>query len=142
MNGEVAFATSGNKYCGAKKAGEPCFVSKMCATQECRPNNRCRCNSDSQCPGSGVCVLNDCKQNKQIVGAACDSDQDCVNGACAHPQWNPNAQPQECCKSGKAIFSQFGFKVCSQQPDNRRCFVGAMCLSGNCENGRCRPARP
>jgi hypothetical protein len=100
-----------NEYVAALKAhyGESRGSTMACAISHDNP--------DAACP-------------KLPVNAACESNSDCQNRACARATAADNAG-KVCCASGK-FETYAGYDYCLNMPDKSVCWSDAMCSAGTC----------
>ncbi|MEM7426106.1 MAG: hypothetical protein AAF441_08420 [Pseudomonadota bacterium] len=68
------------------------------------------------------------------VGARCNVDKDCTNGACARATAAKNTAKRCCVSSQTTRFA--GFDYCKQMSKGSVCWSDAMCASGNCKGNR------
>eukprot|EP00039_Didymoeca_costata_P012508 m.180393 g.180393 ORF g.180393 m.180393 type:complete len:1049 (+) comp15498_c2_seq3:2026-5172(+) len=93
------------------------------------------CYYYDQCE-SNICIANKCEANKQISGAACTRDGDCVSNSCARHE---DADTFYCC-NGKDEWgaNSGGYQYCKSLATGTRCYYDWQCSSGWCkDNEKC-----
>lgn len=139
------FACSGG-YCvlgGVGSYGQPCDDDSDCQSLLCDDigggETRCStaCDSDSQCPGTDLCVLGVCSPTGPMAfGGACATDADCQSGLCKGFGSNrycslPCTQDDNCPGDATCLSDA----TCSQASDvaqpcssNSECALDEVCL--------------
>ncbi|NEV60940.1 hypothetical protein [Thiorhodococcus minor] len=108
---------AGYDYCASMADNSSCWSDAMCASGYCKGN-------------AGGVQRGTCKSRGR-VGAACSSNADCINNACARATAAEDTS-LTCCASGDTR-TYAGFDYCSSMRKGSTCWSDAMCASGTCK---------
>jgi hypothetical protein len=98
------------------------------------------CTADSDCASSDTCLLGTCAP-KLPEGSPCESDNDCQNGDCElFTCGGVKCLTDSECSGLGAELCVAGFCLPAKLPNNQPCVRNAMCQSGVCNLGLCKPA--
>jgi hypothetical protein len=107
----------GYDYCTQMAEGSTCWSDAQCA------NGYCEGNAGGFRKGTCRGHLN--------VNDGCESNRQCLNGACGR-ETAADGAPLQCCPSGQ-IGQYAGYDYCTQMPGGSTCWSDAQCASGNCK---------
>ena len=121
----------GKRICRAGACTEPpcdniqCPKGQTCSDGQCKGDLPCK--QDSDCPGSGVCINDVCKDSGCYT-KPCEGNKLCLSGACVD---NPCAS--KTCGEGEVCRPVDGecVKVCPTCPE------GQVCVDGKCVEDPC-----